>query len=103
MLSQRGLLAIIGIRKVLGATMSQVWVLLSRDFIRLVMLSCVIATPIAYYFLPSWLQKYDYRITIGPWIFIGASILSILIAIITVSFEGIRAAIANPVKSIKAE
>jgi len=93
----------IGIRKVLGATVSQVWVLLSRDFIELVMLSCVIAAPITYYLLHYWLQKYDYRITIGPWIFIGASLLSILIAIITVSFEGIRAAMANPVKSIKAE
>jgi len=93
----------IGIRKVLGATVSQVWVLLSRDFIGLVMLSCVIATPITYYLLHNWLQKYDYRITIGPWIFIGASVWSILIAIITVSFEGIKAAMANPVKSIKAE
>ncbi|MET0243931.1 MAG: ABC transporter permease [Flavitalea sp.] len=93
----------IGIRKVLGASVGQVWVLLSRDFIALVILSCIIASPIAYYFLHGWLGKYEYRISIGPLVFIAASVLSIMIAILTMSFEGIRAALANPVKSIKAE
>ncbi|RYG02379.1 MAG: FtsX-like permease family protein, partial [Chitinophagaceae bacterium] len=92
----------IGIRKVLGASVGQVWVLLSRDFIRLVILSCLIASPIAYYFLHGWLEKYEYRISIGPWVFFAASLLSVMIAILTMSFEGIRAALANPVKSIKA-
>jgi putative ABC transport system permease protein len=93
----------IGIRKVLGATVSQLWLMLSRDFIGLVILSCIIASPIAYYFLHNWLQKYDYRITIGPWIFLVAGGISLVIAIITVSFQAVKAALANPVKSIRTE
>ena len=93
----------IGIRKVLGASVSQVWLLLSKDFIVLVILSCVIASPIAFYFLQSWLQKYDYRITISPFVFIVAAIAAILITIVTVSFQAIKAALANPVKSLRTE
>lgn len=93
----------IGIRKVLGASVSQLCLLLSKDFILLVIVSCVIASPIALYFLTDWLQKYDYRITIGPWAFVGAAGAALVITLLTISFQAIRAAIANPVKSLKAE
>jgi len=93
----------IGIRKVLGASISQVWVLLSRDFILLVTLSCVIASPLALYFLQKWLQKYDYHITIGPGVFLISALAAIIITVITVSFQSIKAAVANPVKSLRSE
>ena len=93
----------IGIRKVLGATVSQVWLLLSKDFIVLVLISCAIAVPVALYFLQGWLLKYEYRISIGPGVFIAAAITAMLITIITVSFQAIKAAIANPVKSLRSE
>jgi ABC-type antimicrobial peptide transport system permease subunit len=93
----------IGIRKVLGATVSQVWLLLSKDFIILVIISCLIASPIAFYFLHEWLQKYDYRITIGPAVFLLAALSAIAITILTISFQAIKAAIANPVKSLRTE
>jgi len=93
----------IGIRKVLGASISQVWMLLSRDFLLLVVISCVIASPIALYFLHSWLQQYDYRISIGPGVFMLAAAAAILLTLLTVSFQAIKAALANPVKSIRTE
>ncbi|MCR8556859.1 ABC transporter permease [Mucilaginibacter sp. BJC16-A38] len=93
----------IGIRKVLGASISQVWLLLSRDFILLVMISCVIASPIALYFLRNWLQKYDYRITIGPGVFVLSAVMALLITLITISFQAIKAALTNPVKSLRSE
>ena len=93
----------IGIRKVLGASVSQIWLLLTGDFIVLVLISCVIASPIALYFLQHWLQNYDYRINIGPWVFIAAAIAAIVITIVTISFQAIKAAIANPVKTLSAE
>ena len=93
----------IGIRKVLGATVSQVWMLLSKDFIVLVLISCVIATPVALYFLQEWLLKYDYRISIGPGVFIVSALMATLITVITVSFQAIRAALENPVKSLRSE
>jgi ABC-type antimicrobial peptide transport system permease subunit len=93
----------IGIRKVLGASVSQLWLLLSKSFIVLVLISCVIASPIAFYFLQNWLMKYDYRIGIGPVVFIMAAIAAIVITIITISFQAIKAAIANPVKSLRTE
>jgi ABC-type antimicrobial peptide transport system permease subunit len=93
----------IGIRKVLGASVSQVWILLSKDFIALVFMSCIIASPIAYYFLHGWLMNYDYRINIGAGVFALSALLAILITIITVSFQAIKAAIANPVKSLRTE
>ncbi len=93
----------IGIRKVLGASISQVWLLLSKDFIALVLISCLIASPIAYYFLQNWLLKYDYRIGIGPVVFILSALLAIIITIITISFQAIKAAVANPVKSLRSE
>jgi putative ABC transport system permease protein len=93
----------IGIRKVLGATVAQVWVLLSKDFIVLVVISCVLASPIAYYFLQNWLQKYDYHIKIGSGVFILSAFSAILITLCTISFQAIKAALANPVKSLRSE
>jgi putative ABC transport system permease protein len=93
----------IGIRKVLGATVAQVWVLLSKDFVVLIVISCIIASPIAFYFLQNWLLKYDYRIKIGPGVFIVSAIGAILITLITISFQAIKAALMNPVKSLKSE
>ena len=93
----------IGIRKVLGASVSQVWILLSKDFILLVLISCFIASPVAFYFLNQWLLKYDYRIGIGPLVFLVAAALAILITLATISFQAIKAALANPVQSLRSE
>jgi len=93
----------IAVRKVLGASITRVWILLSGDFILLVTISCVIASPIALYFLSNWLQKYDYRITMGPGVFVLSAIVTILITLITISFQAIKAALANPVKSLRSE
>jgi putative ABC transport system permease protein len=93
----------IGIRKVLGASVTEVWMLLSKDFIVLVLISCVIAPPVAFYFLNSWLQNYYYRISIHPIVFIVAAIVAIMITVITISFQAIKAAIANPVRSLRTE
>jgi putative ABC transport system permease protein len=93
----------IGIRKVLGATVTQVWVLLSKDFIMLVVISCVLASPIAFYFLQNWLHKYDYHIKIGSGVFIISALAAMLITLCTISFQAIKAALANPVKSLRSE
>jgi ABC-type antimicrobial peptide transport system permease subunit len=93
----------IGIRKILGASAYKLWSLLSKDFIVLVIISFFIAAPIAYYFMHEWLQQYNYRTEISWWIFIAAGIGSLLITILVVSFQAIRAAIANPVKSLRTE
>jgi putative ABC transport system permease protein len=93
----------IGIRKVLGASVSQVWILLSKDFIVLVLISCVIASPVAFYYMHDWLQQYDYRIMISPVVFVIAGAAAIAITLITVSFQAVKAALANPVKSLRTE
>lgn len=93
----------IGIRKVLGATVAQVWLLLSRDFILLVFISCLIATPVALYFLRHWLDNYNYRIHIGAGVFVISALAAVVITLLTVSFQAIKAAIANPVKSLRSE
>ena len=93
----------IGIRKVLGATVAQVWMMLSKDFVILVVISCIIASPGALYFLQKWLMKYDYRITIGPGVFIISAALAVVITLLTISTQAIKAALANPVKSLKNE
>jgi putative ABC transport system permease protein len=93
----------IGIRKVLGASVTQVWQLLSKEFIVLVLISCLIASPIALYFLQGWLMQYSYRISIGPWVFVMAALAAIIITILTISFQAIKAALANPVKSLRSE
>jgi putative ABC transport system permease protein len=93
----------VGIRKVLGASVAQVWLLLCKDFIVLVIISCVIASPIAFYFLTNWLQKYNYRITIGPDVFVLSAVAALFITLATISFQSIKAAVANPVKSLRSE
>ncbi len=93
----------IGIRKVLGASVLNVWRLLSKDFVALVILSLFIATPIAYYFMHSWLQGYEYRTPISWWFFAATGAGALLITLLTVSFQAIKAALANPTKSLKTE
>lgn len=93
----------IGIRKVLGASVFNVWHLLSKDFVILVIISLLIASPTAYYFMHNWLQDFAYRIGISWWVFVVAGILVLLIALVTISFQSIKAAVANPVKSLRTE
>lgn len=93
----------IGIRKVLGASVSGIAGLLSKDFLQLVFMSCIIAFPVAWWAMHNWLQSYQYRISINWWVFLIAGLVSILIALITVSFQAIKAAVANPVKSLRTE
>lgn len=93
----------IGIRKVMGASMPQLWVLLSRDFVWLVLLAAVVATPCAFFLMRQWLNHFDYRIGISWQVFAGAGILSCIIALLTVSSQAIRAALLNPVISLKSE
>ena len=93
----------IGVRKVLGASVISLWQLLSRDFIKLVLISCVIAVPIAWYFMNEWLRNYEYKINIGAGVFVMVIGLSILITLVTVSFQAIRAARANPTNSLRSE
>jgi putative ABC transport system permease protein len=93
----------IGIRKVLGATVANLWQLLSKDFVVLVIISCLIAAPIAYYFMNEWLQKYTYRTEISWWIFVVAGVGALAITLLTVSYQAIKAALMNPVKSLKTE
>lgn len=93
----------IGIRKVLGASVTSVTKMLSKDFVRLVFISCIIAFPLSYWAMYEWLQGYAYRIHISWWIFLIAGIVAILIALITVSFQAIKAAVANPVESLRSE
>jgi putative ABC transport system permease protein len=93
----------IGIRKVLGATVSSLTTLLSKDFLVLVGISCIIAFPVAWWMMQNWLRDYDYRINISVWVFIAAALLAIFIALITVSFQAIKAALANPVKNLRTE
>jgi putative ABC transport system permease protein len=93
----------IGIRKVLGANVSTIVTLLSKDFLILVAISFVIAAPVAWYFMHKWLQDFAYRIGMPWWIFIVAGIVAALIALITISFQAIKAANSNPVKSLRTE
>ena len=93
----------IGIRKVLGASVVNLWRLLSTEFFVLVLLSCIIAAPIAWYYLNNWLTNYDYRIEISWQVFVLAALAALIITLLTVSFQAIKAAIANPVKSLRTE
>ncbi|MEO6328455.1 MAG: ABC transporter permease [Ginsengibacter sp.] len=93
----------IGIRKVLGASVTGITTLLSKDFLQLVALSCVVAFPLAWWAMNSWLQNFQYRIEISWWIFLVAGLMALMIALITISFQAIKAAIANPVKSLRTE
>jgi len=93
----------IGVRKVLGANVSSIVTLLSKDFLKLVLIAAIIAFPVAWYAMNSWLKDFAYRINIPWWIFILAAIAAALIALITVSFQAIKAAISNPIKSLRTE
>ncbi|MBS1563621.1 MAG: ABC transporter permease, partial [Bacteroidetes bacterium] len=93
----------VSIRKVLGASVVQVTSLLSKDFLKLVLIAIVIATPIAAWGMHQWLKDYAYKTALSWWIFAGAGMLVVLIALVTISFQSIRAAIANPIKSLRSE
>ncbi len=93
----------IGIRKVLGASVPSIVALLSKDFLKLVLTAFVIAAPVAYWAMSRWLEDFAYRIELGPWIFVGAGALALVIALATVSYQAIRAALANPVEALRSE
>ncbi len=93
----------IGIRKVLGASAVIIAALISKDFLKLILIAVIIASPIAYLTMNKWLQDYAYRISIHWWMFLIAAITVMLIALITISYQSIKAAIANPVKSLRTE
>ena len=93
----------VGIRKVLGATSRSIVYLFSKEFVILISIAFIIATPIAWYFMNKWLQDYVYRINVSWWIFVIGGVASVIIALATVSFQAIKAAIANPVKSLRTE
>jgi putative ABC transport system permease protein len=93
----------IGVRKVLGASVFNVWNLLSRDFIILVVISFLLAFPLSYYFMHGWLDNYSYRTTLSWWIFVAAATGCLVITVIVVSMQAIKAAVANPVKSLRTE
>jgi putative ABC transport system permease protein len=93
----------IGIRKVLGASVSSIVTLLSRDFLKLVLLAIVIASPIAWYAMQLWLQDFAYKIDVSWWIFLFSGSAAVLIALLTISFQSIRAALMNPIKSLRTD
>jgi ABC-type antimicrobial peptide transport system permease subunit len=93
----------IGVRKVLGASISQLWLLLSKDFITLVVIALLIASPLAYYIMGEWLQKFNYRTPVGWDVFAIACFGALIITLITVSFQAIKAATSNPVESLRTE
>ncbi len=93
----------IGIRKVLGASVFNLWQLLSKDFVWLVVISFVIAAPLAWYFMHNWLKDYPYRADIAWWIFAASGLGALMITLLTVSFQAIKAALANPVKALRSE
>lgn len=93
----------IGVRKVLGASITSITTLLSKDFIKLVIISIVIASPVAWILMSRWLREFSYRIEISWWIFASAGIIAIVLALATISFQAIKAAVANPVRSLRTE
>jgi len=93
----------IGIRKVLGASLLQLASILSKDFIKLAMVAFLIAAPIAWWVMSGWLQNFNYRVNLSWWIFVVAGFLSLIIALMTVSIQAIKAALSNPVKNLKAD
>jgi putative ABC transport system permease protein len=93
----------IGIRKVLGAGVAGITALLAKDFLKLVVIAIVLAVPLAWYFMRSWLQDFAYRIDLQWWVFALAGLGAVLIAFLTVGFQSVKAARANPVKSLRSE
>jgi len=93
----------IGVRKVLGASTYNLWRMLSKEFAVLVFISCFIAIPLAWYYLNNWLRQYEYRTSISAWVFVASGVGALVITLITVSFQSVKAALANPVKSLRSE
>jgi putative ABC transport system permease protein len=93
----------IGVRKILGASVQNVVVLLSKDFLKLTIVASIIAFPVAWYFMNKWLEDFAYRINITWTIFLVAGLSTLLITMVTISFQAIKAAVANPVKSLRTE
>jgi putative ABC transport system permease protein len=93
----------IGIRKILGSSVTGIIGLLSKEFMKLIILALAIASPIAWYFMHKWLQDFAYRIDISWWVFALAGVAALLIALFTVSLQAVKAAVANPVKSLRTE
>ena len=93
----------IGVRKVLGASILSIWKMISKDFVLLVILSLFISIPVTYYFMDNWLQKYEYRTEISWWIFVASSLGALIVTLLTVSYQAIKSAIANPVNSLRSE
>ena len=93
----------IGIRKVLGANVTNIVTMISKDFLKLVLIASVIAFPVAWWAMNKWLQDFAYRVNISWWVFVLAACIAVLIALMTISFQAIKAAIANPVKSLRTE
>jgi len=93
----------ISIRKVLGASVIQITTLITRDYVKLVLIACVLAIPAAYFLLDNWLSDYAFHIEIGYWFFLSPLLLTVLIALTTVLYQSIRAALANPAKSLRNE
>jgi ABC-type antimicrobial peptide transport system permease subunit len=93
----------IGVRKVLGASVLNLWQLLSKDFVLLVLISCAIASPVAWYAMNEWLKTYQFKTSIGVGIFIGVAGVAMVVTLITVSFQAVKAAMANPIRSLRTE
>jgi putative ABC transport system permease protein len=93
----------IGIRKVLGAGLGDIVSLLSKDFIKLVLIAILIATPVAWYAMNQWLQGFAYRMDISVWVFVLAGCIALAIAVLTISYQSIKSAIMNPVYSLRSE
>lgn len=93
----------IGVRKVLGATVANLWVMLSKDFVVLVIVALLIATPITYYLMNNWLHNYEYHTNISRWVFVGAGLGALMVTLLTVSYQSIKAALINPVRSLRSE
>jgi putative ABC transport system permease protein len=93
----------ISIRKVVGASVNGITLMLSRDFLKLIVISLLIAFPVSWYLMNNWLQGFAYRVNIGAGIFVAAGASTILITLFTISYQSIKAALANPVKSLRSE
>jgi len=93
----------IGVRKVLGATVNNIVLMLSKDFMVLIIIASLIAFPFAWWAMNRWLQDFEYRVGIGWWIFAVSGIVAVLVALFTISFQAVKAALSNPVKSLRTE
>jgi putative ABC transport system permease protein len=93
----------IGIRKVLGATITNIWLMISKEFVYLIVIALLIATPLTYYSLSNWLAKYQYHTTLSWWLFTISGLLALGLTVLTVSYQAVKAASLNPVKSLKSD